>query len=87
MVEMKSSDFNKLSKAQRYQLLKEKGDYVAARIHAGYNVSLFTVNGLYVEVWQRFGLNIIDYIEVLNSQSQLSAYLDHLDIDPNELLD
>ena len=82
---MKASDFNKLSKAERHDRLKSEGDYIAARIHEGFNVYLFTYSGLYIEVWQRFGLNYIEYIEVLNSTSQLSPYIDKLKIDPDLL--
>lgn len=78
---MEIGDFNKLSRENRYKLLKEKGEYVAARIYAGYNISLFTCEGLYVEVYQRLGLNFIDYIEALGSDDQLNPYLDQLDLD------
>jgi len=83
---MKASDFNKLSKAKKLSLLKSEGEYLVARIYEGFNVSLFACSGLYVEVWQRFGLNYIEFIDVLNTHSQLGPYLDKLKIDP-DLLD
>ena len=78
---MNERDFNKLSSEKRYSLLKEKGDYLAARMHGAYNVSLFACEGLYIELWQRVGLDYVDYIEVIRTRDQLNPYLDQLDLD------
>ena len=78
---MNERDFNKLTREKRYLLLKEKGDYIAARMHAGYNVSLFACEGLYIEMWQRLGLEYIDYIEVVKTKDQLAPYIDKFKLD------
>ncbi len=72
--------FRKKSKAERYQLLKTKGVFLANRLHGGFQIGLFHIEGLYIEVWKRFGLNIIDYIEPVDESKVRDDYLDNLDL-------
>lgn len=72
--------FRKKSKAERYQLLKSQGTFLANRVHSGFQIGLFHFDGLYVEVWKRVGLNTIDYIEPVDESKVRDDYLDNLDL-------
>ena len=75
---MQERTFRKLSLQQRYQKLKQDGVYIASRISNGYNVHLFGLGGMYVEVWRPIGLNYIRWIEIQKNQKLLDEYLDNL---------
>jgi hypothetical protein len=81
---MKAEEFNKLNLEQRHELVKEKGEFVNTRYYFGFTVHLFTLEGLYIEVWQRAGLNYIQWIEVVNSAASLNSYLDNIDLNDLE---
>lgn len=79
-------EFKKLSLENKYLELKNSGNFVASRYHGGHTVSLFTYNGFFVEMWKRTGLNYLDWIEVVNNDASLRAYLDSININIDELL-
>jgi hypothetical protein len=78
---LKKEDFRKLKLAQRYELIKEHGTYLAARNHAGFQCFLYQFHNYYVEVWKPMGLNIIQWIEVVNRDEIIDSYLDHFKLD------
>lgn len=49
-------------------------------MHGGFTVGLFALDGFYVEVYKRIGLDYIDYIEVVMELSRLEFYTDDLDL-------
>jgi hypothetical protein len=77
---MTAEAFRKLSKEERYRLAKVKATHLANRVHGGFQIGLFYLDGLYFEVWKRFGLNIIDYIEPVDESKVRNDYLDNLDL-------
>jgi hypothetical protein len=79
-------EFKKLSLEKKYHELKSKGNFIISRYHGGHTVSLFTYNGFFVEMWKRTGLNYLDWIEVVNNDASLRAYLDSININIDELL-
>lgn len=72
--------FERLDLLEKHKLLKEKGNYVAARYFGSYLVHLYELNGKYVEVWRMLGLNKIQWIEVLKNDAQLDSYLENIQI-------
>jgi hypothetical protein len=77
---MTAEEFRALSLEQRYEVLKSKGDYVASRFFTGFHVHLYALDGFFVEAWQRIGLNSIQWIEVVSSDSTINSYLDNIDV-------
>lgn len=77
---MDAKAFSKLSLQRRYNLLKQEGEFVASRISGEHMVSLFTCQGLYVEVWKLTGLHQIRWIEVQSNEVVLEEYADQVDV-------
>jgi hypothetical protein len=77
---MERSSFQKLNKAEKYRILKERGKFLASRMHGGFTVGLFGLDGFYVEVWKRIGLDYIDYIEVVMELSRLDLYTQDINL-------
>lgn len=71
-------EFEVKSLANKYQMLKNEGNFVASRIFGGHQVHLFTLRGVYIEVYRILGLNQIQWIEVLKNQKIIDDYLDNL---------
>lgn len=73
---MELERFKKCTLSERYELLKERGVFLASRLHESFEVHLFSLGGLYVEVWKRIGLPYVDYIEPLSESSRLNHWLE-----------
>ena len=78
---MKKEDFRRLKLKQKYALLNKEGKYLASRTHAGFQCFLHDLNGFYVEVWKPLGINIIQWIEVVNRDEIIDSYLEHFKIE------
>lgn len=74
-------EFNKLNLNKRILLLRSEGECVAERYHLSYQVYLYAYSDFYVEVWMKVGLNMVQWIEVVNSQETLKMYIKDIDID------
>ncbi|MAY83464.1 MAG: hypothetical protein CMP59_04950 [Flavobacteriales bacterium] len=77
---MKKEDFRRLKLSKRYKLVQEQGTYLAKRIHGGFLIHLYDFHGYYVEVWKPAGINLIQWIEVVNRDEILDSYLQDFDI-------
>lgn len=77
---MTKEDFRRLKLKARYQIVQEKGNYLAARTHGGFQIKLYDLFGYYVEVWKPMGINIIQWIEVVNRDEIIDSYLEDLEI-------
>ncbi|MEQ8624367.1 MAG: hypothetical protein RJQ00_05915 [Vicingaceae bacterium] len=77
---MEKTEFRRLKLKQKYALLNKEGKYLAARTHGGFQCSLYDLNGYYVEVWKPIGINIIQWIEVVNRDEIIDSYLEHFKI-------
>lgn len=73
-------EFQKLGLSQKYQLIKEQGDYVASRFFETYRVHLYNYSNYFVEVWTRIGMKQICWIEVVYNTETLNSYTEDLDI-------
>ncbi len=78
MDKLNVKEFEKMSLVFKYQLIKNEGNFVASRIFGGHNVHLFTLRGAYIEIYRVFGLNQIQWIEVLKNQKVIDDYLENL---------
>jgi hypothetical protein len=78
---MTPEEFKKLSIEQKLELVKARGDFVASRLYPGFNVHLFALDGFFIEVWKRVGLDYIQWIEVVNSDSTINSYLDNINLE------
>lgn len=78
-------EFKKLSLEKKYHELEKYGNFVASRLYGGHIVSLFTYNQFFVELWKRAALNYVEWIEVVNNDASLRAYLDSININIDDL--
>lgn len=76
---MDERSFKKLKKVERYRILKKDGVFLASRTHAGFQIGLYHLNGIYIELWKRIGLDYIDYIEVVDKKKAVDRYVDFID--------
>lgn len=78
---MKKEDFIRLKLKKKYEVLKKGGKHLANRTHGGFLCALFDFNGYYVEVWKPVGINLIQWIEVVNRDEIIDSYLEHFKIE------
>jgi hypothetical protein len=78
---MDSYSFKKLSLQQRFSLLKDKGEFIASRPYESFSVHLFALEGHYVEMWQRVGLEYVEYIELILEKRKLDVWADAIDLE------
>ncbi len=78
---MDKESFRRLKLKEKYALLRKDGKHLANRNHAGFLCSLYDFSGYYVECWKPMGINIIQWIEVVNRDEIIDSYLDNLKID------
>jgi len=78
---MNKEDFRRLKLSQKYKLITKEGKYLAKRMHGGFLCNLYDFHGYYVEVWKPVGINLIQWIEVVNRDEILDSYLQDFDIE------
>jgi hypothetical protein len=84
---MTLSDLNLFSIRQKINLLREKGNYLATRTSENYYIKLYTVKGVYFEVWSSSHLpweNIVK-VKVFKDFQMLEPYLPTLYFSENRL--
>jgi hypothetical protein len=84
---MDLSDFKLISFTQRVRLLREKGNYLATRTLENYYIKLYTIKGIYFEVWSSSYLpweNIVK-VKVFKDYSMLKPYLPEMYFADNKL--
>lgn len=72
-----------MSLQKRYEVLKNKGEYVGVRQLGDHRIHLYAVSNFFVEMWILFCINEIRWIEIQNNQSILNEYTDNIDIKKN----
>lgn len=77
---MEKKEFRRLKLKQKYELIKKKGKHLANRTHGGFLCSLFQLDKYYVEVWKPIGINVIQWIEVVNSDEIVDSYLEDFNL-------
>lgn len=78
---MLKEEFRRLKLRERYELLKKRGKHLANRNHGGFQCTLYDFEGFYVEAWKPMGINIIQWIEIVNRDEIIDSYLDDLSLD------
>lgn len=77
---MQKEEFRKLKLKQKYAVISKHGKYLTSRYHASFQCALYDLNGYYVETWKPIGINIIQWIEVVNRDEIVDSYLEHFKI-------
>lgn len=77
---MTANEFKQFSKEQRYHIVRDRSVFLASRMHNGFQVGLYRLDTLYIEVWKRVGLDYIDFIEPVAEPRVCDAYLDGFDL-------
>ncbi len=75
---MKPNTFEDLSLEQKVDELSEKGVYLMCRQNSIYNIFLYGLDGLYVEVLYFKKNNRIQNIEIASTDKVLDFYLDEM---------
>ncbi len=78
---MIKEEFRKLRLKKKYEALRKDGKHLANRHHGSFQCSLFDFHGYYVECWKPMGINLIQWIEVVNRDEIIDSYLQHFKID------
>ncbi len=66
--------FNKLALNARVKMLRDHGTYVGARYYGSYQVHLYALNGFYVELYMKLGVNWIQIVEIQKNQKIIEQY-------------
>ena len=77
---MTQSDFLLLDINARADLVWDTGEFVGARTYYGYNIVLYVLEGLYIEVWVFLATNKIEKVEPIQNEKDLEHYLKDIDL-------
>jgi len=72
---MNEIEFLKLGLQDRFERTRKEGRYVASRIFRSYEIHLYQCGKFYVEIWQKVGLNLVHFVEVLKNEQALDEYV------------
>ena len=72
--------FRRLSLVDKYNIVCNKGNYISKRLYRGMEAYLYKVDDFYVEVWKRYMLNGITWIEVV-PETTLNKYINSVDLE------
>jgi hypothetical protein len=78
---MKPNRFEHLSLEEKVDELSERGVYLMCRQNSIYNVFLYGIGGLYVEVMYFKKNNRIQNIEVVSTDKVIDFYLDEMSLE------
>lgn len=77
---MQKSIFYDLSLNTRAEYVWLYGSYVISRSFYNYTISLYAINGFFVEVWYLPNNNELRKVEIVEDEKILDLYLDNIDI-------
>jgi hypothetical protein len=77
---LEKKEFRRLKLRQKYKAVQKEGKRLASRTHGSFLCSLFQYKSFYVEVWKPIGINIIQWIEVVNSDEIVDSYLENINL-------
>ncbi len=66
--------FNKMGLDARVDVLREQGTYIGARYYGSYHVHLYALNGFYVELYMKLGINLIQIVEIQKNRKIIEQY-------------
>jgi len=68
---MSEEEFIKAKLQKCFQITRKEGTYLASRIFSSYEIHLYQLGKFYVEIWQKAGLNLVHFVEVLKNEQAL----------------
>jgi len=75
------SMFNRLPAGSQVAVLGKEGTVVAKRLHKGYNITLYSINNYFVELWRKENFEIIgSFHRSVSPLTILEPYLDVLEV-------
>mgnify|MGYP003691342277 CR=1 FL=1 len=77
---MEKKDFRRLKLREKYKLVQKQGVHLGNRTHGSFLCSLYQFTNFYVEVWKPVGINLIQWIEVVNSDEIIDSYLEDFNL-------
>jgi hypothetical protein len=77
---MKESEFQALSHQEKVELLFDNGQELMNRIYVFYNIKLYSVFDLYVELWYKQTTNKIDKVIVVKLTDVVHLYESQINI-------
>lgn len=72
---MDEQAFKKLNLPKRFATVRKDGKYLASRVFRSYEIHLYALGKLHVEIWQKAGLNLVHFVEILKNEQALDEYL------------
>ena len=78
---MTTTYFAKLSLKEKIDLLSDDATYLMSRQNFLYNIFLYGVRDLYVEVWYLRKTNQLQDIEVITSNKAMELYLNKMNLE------
>jgi len=76
---MTSEEFRKKRLLDKFGIVESEGTLLGERKYKSFRVRLYSIQDFYVEVWNKVGLNIIYWIEVVDRQN-FEFYTDLIDL-------
>lgn len=76
---MTSEEFRKKRLLDKFGIVETEGNLLGERNYKSFRVRLYSLQDFYVEVWNKVGLNIIYWIEVVDRQN-FEFYTDLIDL-------
>ena len=77
---MDKEKFRRLKLSAKYKLIQKEGKHIANRTHGSFLCFLYQLNGFYFDFWKPIGINLIQWIEVVNSDEIVDSYLEDINI-------
>ena len=71
---MQPEVFTALNIHKRWEVVRISGVPLKKRYYRGFEVQLYSLGVFYVETWNRFGLSMIEWIEVMPSERVADVY-------------
>jgi hypothetical protein len=72
--------FNTYSKAARFEIVWEHGNFIASRGRRGYRIELFDLGSFLAEVWFNPQTNVLALVRGYESKKALESYLEKINL-------
>lgn len=73
--------YNSLPLEDKAEMLCSKGDLIVAVATNKYDISLYTLDGQYIELYYSIAYNRIEEIKIIQDHKRLEFYTRNIDID------
>jgi len=79
-MESNANNFKKMTTLERYEFLRDCGDYLDSRKFGFYQIHLYQSNGFFSEIWMTPGTNKVQWIEIADPYKVVENYTKRLNI-------